>query len=103
MKLAGWILTLYLTLLAVIPCCAFDDCPEDKTQTELPADHEKGDEDCGNCSPFFNCSGCASSSINVPTISFHLNSIVAPRSYTNFIHPYIPEVHYDFWQPPKLV
>jgi len=55
MKFAGYILALYLILLAAIPCCSFDDCPDDKT--EQTANHENGDQDCGSCSPFFNCEG----------------------------------------------
>ena len=102
MKVFGYILSLYLILLSVVPCCSFDDCANDNPATEQTAQHEKGDEDCGTCSPFFNCEGCAPATINVPTTSF---TIVAPevkRVYTGFIPSFIPDVHYDFWQPPRL-
>lgn len=102
MRIAGYILTFYLALLSIIPCCAFDSCPEDK-QTEQAANHENGDEDCGSCSPFFNCEGCASVSINIDNLAFTLAPCLSQRIYTEFLQPFIPEVHYEFWQPPKLV
>jgi hypothetical protein len=50
MKVIAFILAAYLLFLFAIPCCTFDNCPEDKTAQE--ANHEKGDGDCGSCSPF---------------------------------------------------
>ena len=47
MKLIGYILAVYLLLLAVVPCCAFDECPDDKATTEQTEDHKTGDKDCG--------------------------------------------------------
>ncbi len=100
MKLAGYILAFYLILLSAIPCCTFDDCPDDKT--EQTASHENGDEDCGSCSPFFSCEGCATATDNTIIASFTLTPLLTPKSYTEFNHPFVPDVHYDFWQPPKL-
>ena len=100
MKFAGYILAFYLILLAAIPCCTFDDCPDDKTgQT---ANHESGDEDCGACSPFFNCEGCATASDHTIIASFTLTPLSTPKSYTEFNQPFVADVHYDFWQPPKI-
>jgi Family of unknown function (DUF6660) len=101
MKVVAFILSAYLLFLFAIPCCAFDNCPEDKTAQE--ANHEKGDGDCGSCSPFFTCTGCSGF-----TVSFDNNcvEIVPPftsHQYAGFILSSIPDVHYDFWQPPKLV
>jgi sulfatase maturation enzyme AslB (radical SAM superfamily) len=84
----------------VVPCCVFDDCPDDKTaQTEK---HESGDEDCGTCSPFFNCNGCA-----VATIAYHpVFSLpkIAPQkiTYSTFIYTLYPDPSVEFWQPPKI-
>lgn len=102
MNFFGYILAIYLIALSIVPCCSFDDCPDDKTVTEQTARHESDDEDCGSCSPFFNCEGCAPATISTPAVSF---TIVAPevkRVYTGFIPSFIPDVHYDFWQPPRL-
>ena len=88
--------------LAVFPCCLVDDCPDDKAKTEQLAGHENGDEDCGNCSPFFNCEGCAAVSVTIDTIHFEVISLPALQVYTGFIPSIIPDVHYEFWQPPRL-
>jgi hypothetical protein len=102
MKLVHYILAAYLILLAAVPCCAFDDCPDDKTTIAHTADHERGDDDdCGNCSPFFNCEGCASVTINVQSISFAVPAPQQKRVYARFIPSMIPDAHYDFWQPPR--
>ncbi len=102
MKVTGYILALYMAILAITPCCTFDDCPENQTQSEQAANHDTDDDDCGNCSPFFNCNGCSSVSVNLPATHFHLTPLIATRAYTEFIQPFMPEVHYDFWQPPRL-
>jgi hypothetical protein len=91
-----------MLLLAVFPCCAFDDCPEDKIQTEQTGKHESGDEDCGTCSPFFSCEGCASVTTTSDPVYFNLTSLPIPQVYTGFLSPFVADVHYDFWQPPKL-
>ncbi len=103
LKLFGYILSFYLVILSVIPCCAFDDCPDDKTGTAQTGNHENGDDDCGTCSPFFNCEGCASVTISVDATYCTVVQIPVKKEYTDFISPLIPDVHYDFWQPPKLV
>lgn len=100
MKFVGYILALYLILLAAIPCCSFDDCPDDIT--EQTASHENGDEDCGSCSPFFSCEGCATATDNTSIAYFTLAPLSTLKSYTEFNHPFVADVHYDFWQPPKL-
>jgi len=102
MKIFAYIFSIYLALLTVIPCCTFDDCPDDKVKTEQSADHESGDKDCGSCSPFFNCEGCASASVSSTIALFTLEPLAVVKSYTEFLEPFMPDVHYDFWQPPKL-
>ena len=91
-----------MLLLAVFPCCAFDDCPEDKIQIEQSADHGSGDEDCGTCSPFFNCEGCASATTTIEAVHYNIISFPSKQEYAGFLFPLIPDVHYDFWQPPQL-
>lgn len=97
-----YILSLYMLLLAVFPCCAFDECPDHKIQAGQAASHENGDEDCGTCSPFFNCEGCASVLTAAELVYFNIISLPVKQVYTGFLSPYIPNISYDFWQPPKL-
>jgi hypothetical protein len=100
MKIVGYVLAFYLILLSAVPCCAFDGCPDDKT--EQTTNHESGDEDCGNCSPFFSCEGCATATIAYRLVSFEFVSLQVLPVYTTYIQVSLPQVNYDFWQPPKI-
>lgn len=100
MKVISYILSLYLVVLSFIPCCNFDDCPVDKT--ELEGSHSSDDNDCGTCSPFFNCEGCATVSINAEAVSFTIIILSATIEYSDFILPVTGTVHSEFWQPPRL-
>ena len=103
MKWFSYIFSVYLLLLAIFPCCAVDDCPDEKPATEKAANHQKGDtDDCGSCSPFFSCEGCATATITLEAAHDMTTSFFSPPEYTEFITASIPAVHYDFWQPPRL-
>ena len=100
MRIAGFILAFYVLLLAAIPCCVVDNCPEDKI--EQSANHEQGDEDCGTCSPFFSCEGCAASSTTIQPVQFELSPAVTSSVYAEYKPSSLSETHFDFWQPPRL-
>lgn len=100
MKTVGYILSVYLLLLAIVPCCAFDSCPDDKT--EQSEKHQTGDEDCGNCSPFFSCEGCATATVSVEAAQFEIITTPLLPVYTGYIQALLPAIDYDVWQPPKL-
>jgi hypothetical protein len=99
MKLAGLILAFYLILLAAVPCCAFDNCSDDKM--EQTDNHEKGDNDCGNCSPFFSCEGCASATISYHPVQIGIPAIQILSVYASYLQLSLPRAEYDFWQPPR--
>ena len=101
MKVFAFILSAYLLFLFAIPCCTFDNCPEDKIAME--ADHEKDDADCGSCSPFFTCTGCSGFTVSPENSDLEVIPNFTGQQYAGFILSSIPDVHYDFWQPPKLV
>lgn len=100
LKIVGYILAFYLILLAAVPCCAFDNCPDEKQ--EQKANHNTGDEDCGSCSPFFSCEGCATATISVELFQIEITPLPTISSYTNYIQQQLPKVEFEFWQPPKL-
>lgn len=100
MKIAGYILAFYLIALATFPCCTIDNCARDKT--ELAAEHESGDDDCGACSPFFNCEGCAAVSIAYEPAAIEIAAFDPLVIYTDYISLQLPRIAYDFWQPPRL-
>lgn len=101
MKVIAFILSAYLIFLFAIPCCSFDNCPDEKTaQTQ---EHEEGDGDCGSCSPFFTCTGCSGITASAENSEIEVAIMLLPHQYAGFILSSIQEIHYDFWQPPKLV
>ena len=99
MKVIAFILSSYLLFLFAVPCCSFDNCPEEKTQQ---ADHKKGDGDCGTCSPFFTCAGCSGFIVTVSEINSDLITFFSCNQYADYIVSSMLDVEYDFWQPPKL-
>lgn len=100
MKIAGYILAFYLLLLSAVPCCAFDSCPDD--QVEQTESHEPGDDDCGSCSPFFKCEGCASAIISADFANYEFVVPSPLPAKAVYIEKQLPSIEYDFWQPPKL-
>ena len=106
MKLPGYILAFYIILLSAVPCCAFDSCPDDKKEnavtTEQKEQHESDDDDCGNCSPFFSCEGCATATVNVEPVQFEIVTTPLLPAYTGYTQAPLSTIDYDFWQPPKL-
>lgn len=107
MKFWAMLLSMYVMLLAALPCCAFDNCPDDKAVTEQSheAGHEKGDEDgCGTCSPFFNCNTCSSCFI-APVVTDFISAVdgVTASVFNSHYTSAIPEsLAGNIWQPPKL-
>jgi hypothetical protein len=100
MKLVGYILAFYVITLSVVPCCSFDSCPDDKT--EQNSRHDQQDGDCGNCSPFFTCSGCITGAFTIEPLNVQSASSVSSKIFTGYIESSVPDIHYDFWQPPKI-
>ena len=101
MKVIAFILSAYLVFLFAIPCCTFDNCTQDKIV--LQTDNEEGDDDCGSCSPFFTCTGCSGFTVALENNNLELIPTFSGQQYAGYILSSIPDVHYDFWQPPKLV
>ena len=52
---------------------------------------------------FFNCEGSASATATIDHIYFNIISLPVKQVYTGFLSPYVRDVHYDFWQPPRFV
>jgi hypothetical protein len=98
-KVIAFILSGYLIILSAVPCCLFDNCPEDKT--EQSANHNEGDGDCGNCSPFFSCSGCGGFGFTVELLNFQPALVAVDKIITGYIESPVPDLPSDFWQPPR--
>lgn len=96
-------MSIYITLLAAMPCCVFDNCPDDKAATEQTSQHDQGDEDgCGTCSPFFNCGTCAASFF-AASASFDFSPLPTSNSSTAQYRSAVPvRIAGKIWQPPKI-
>jgi hypothetical protein len=101
LKVIAFILSAYLVFLIAVPCCSFDNCPEEKTAQT--ADHENGDEGFGSCSPFFTCTSCSGFTVTASIINAGFIPFAPNNQYPAYIVSLVPDISYDFWQPPKLV
>ncbi|MFN8289337.1 MAG: DUF6660 family protein [Chitinophagaceae bacterium] len=100
MRLPGFVLAFYLLFLAAIPCCALDNCPGEALTKS--SGHKGGDGDCGNCSPFFNCEGCATATVVYEPFNFQLTPVRQSPVYVSYLESSLQQVKIDFWQPPKI-
>lgn len=100
MKVIAFILSAYLLFLFAVPCCSFDNCPEEKTVQQT--DHEKGDGDCGTCSPFFTCTGCSGFTVSPSEINSAIIPFISKNQFSTYHVSLVADISYDFWQPPKL-
>ena len=99
LKVIAFILSAYLLFLFAIPCCSFDNCTDDRSEQQT--NHKEGDGDCGNCSPFFTCTGCSGFIASLENTGIEMISDFPAHQYPGYIVSSIPDVHYDFWQPPR--
>jgi len=99
MKVIAFILSAYLVFLFAVPCCSFDNCPEEIEMQQ--ANHQNEDADCGSCSPFFTCTSCSGFTVS-PVLNPELIIFFSNNQYSAYIVSSMPDVDYDFWQPPKI-
>lgn len=99
MKSLGYILAFYLLLLSAVPCCAVDNCPDEKTEKSSAQGEERG---CGSCSPFFSCEGCAAATIAFEPADLAIAAIKISPVFAAYLQTPLPRQVHDFWQPPRL-
>lgn len=100
-RVAGYLLSVYILLCAIVPCSFFDDCESDLAQEQTAA---KGPyQECANCSPFSICSACQTAA-GLPqqlTLAVLLNG--SPYLYTSYTS-FLKQGHYaTLFQPPRVV
>lgn len=95
MKLLTFILSIYVLLIAVIPCCSFDNC---KAEQET----SKREEPQGICSPFFSCHNCSVPVVLEKVVLIEpATSTTIPR-YREYIASNLPGYTANCWNPPKV-
>jgi hypothetical protein len=106
LKLLTTIFAFYILALSTIPCCVFDNCPEDKTElAQKDIEHKTGDEDGrGICSPFFNCGSCAvgfTNTVKYFELPTQPTLVSIPKKYVHFTQTLQTNSLSTIWQPPK--
>jgi len=94
-----WI-AIFLLIIATtgsfVPCCLYDDCPEEALSSPLQ------DQESGACSPFFACTACPG--FVAITKSVQLPALLAVLEQPFFEMPAAqrqPGHSPAFWQPPR--
>ncbi|MBQ4915338.1 hypothetical protein J8L85_12870 [Maribacter sp. MMG018] len=88
MKLVSVILSIYIMVLTVRPCCQDNYCGDKAScQLEQADDHQdnhKSDEHKGACSPFYTCGKCVGFTFSMP----HFSLIPQTGLFVNLVSTY---------------
>jgi hypothetical protein len=102
MKIFASILSVYILVLAAIPCI---DVPKDNSLQNIefsnsPSDHHENEGD--HCSPFCTCDCCVSPALH-HNLSIQFKSIeVSENIYPKYHSAFISILFFSIWQPPQL-
>ncbi|MES2003777.1 MAG: DUF6660 family protein [Bacteroidota bacterium] len=101
MKFLTLVLSLYILLLATVPCCAANNCRE---KSELSTADTGGSqkENCNNCSPFALCGSCSGFAQQMVLLQVETPQQPVSVDYHDFVFLYFPPSFSSFWQPPRL-
>jgi len=103
MKYLAIIISLYISLLSVMPCQDKDDAVLAQSHLTIRQAHD-GNEACSReaCTPLCSCSCCSSVrdiDSQVHVLSFQQNTFIP---YPDLIIPALSEQNIAIWQPPQL-
>lgn len=104
MKLLCLILSVYVVLLSIRPCCSDNDCQgKQVVKKELAGKSPIKEKECPGCSPFFTCGSCVGFLITKPlTLALKLIAETPAKIYARYQQPYVQQVSLSIWQPPQL-
>lgn len=104
MKLFTHLLSLWLLILACMPCGDRQDCMPSRQETiSAKANHEQHTHEGEHCTPFCSCSCCAATSYyRLLTVTITPAVSQEQKGYADYKDPYCSEVSYAIWQPPQL-
>jgi hypothetical protein len=105
-KYLAFILSVFVLLLATIPCCLADDCTDEEVPAEQTADSDKeqsrADANCGLCSPFYSCHTCPGFAFTNTTPKIPLVLLADIKSYITCNQNSLFTFAASIWQPPKI-
>lgn len=90
MKVITLIISIYVLLMAVIPCCNFDNCEGDRH-----------DAPQGICSPFFNCHNCSVPVVLEKAVQIEPVTNIIYTHYTEYRAISLPGYTAKCWNPPR--
>lgn len=101
MKKFSHIFIIYLLASTTIPCYLYSDCCEETlTGFNITYEIPHQDDECGNCSPMFQCNDCITSFITSSTntlIYFEQTHSITVQKISQRFNAELNSV----WQPPK--
>ncbi|MGF7080914.1 hypothetical protein ABIB50_003274 [Mucilaginibacter sp. UYCu711] len=101
-KILCLILSIYVVLLSLKPCCADKDCQAMNLQ-KVNSEKQSHKKECTGCSPFFTCGSCVGFIISKPFL--FTSSLIKDnpiKSYIPYEQPATKEITLTIWQPPKI-
>lgn len=104
MKFFALTFSIYIFLLAIVPCGDGEECNEtQKISISENADHEHHDHEKETCTPFCFCSCCGTSIINLyDLVTFSDIVPVHSKGFPVFNHTFLSVEYFHIWQPPKI-
>ena len=102
MKLFSFLMSLYMLLLACMPCNDSRDCSaEEKVSVVASGTHDDHDADTEHCTPFCVCACCAA-----PVVQFQQTPVIKSFMAGKIVNSYPAEfifsnTEHNIWQPPR--
>ena len=100
------LLSIYLLLLALLPCGDRLECNDsDSRSTSISeTQHDEHQHETEICSPFCICA-CCGQLVNIPSTTSFLVKAILTKTQLQPSHreKFLTEPYYAIWQPPKLV
>ncbi|MEJ6982257.1 DUF6660 family protein [Pedobacter sp. P351] len=100
MKIACLLLSLYVLLLANVPCSILDNC---KDTIETSRNNTPDTNGCKHCSPFFSCSTCAGFTFSSSCCLVEIARIESTSKFYIFNQSFSNAYFDEIWQPPQIV
>lgn len=97
------IFSVYMTILAVLPCQDRDNVIASNIHVTVSKSNSANNE-CGQeiCPPFCTCSCCSTARVLVAKITVSIFSLTFSREYPAYGIPAVQDQPINIWQPPQL-
>lgn len=108
MKYLSLILSVYILVLTVRPCCDDNTCTDDSNKTEQLVnnhnpDNDHQDEDHqSSCSPFNTCGNCIGFTLQTVNFSLSDETVLVENNDSTYHHTFLSQFYIAIWQPPKI-